>query len=133
MNDILVSTVRPYLRAFAFVEESSPNLLICSTGFAVITSFAIIPKFAYQFILSNAFMKQMTDRMVGSNYPAVNSSDVCASFFPLPPVEEQHQIADILTSIDEQIDAYRAKLDRLTRLKAALMQRLLTGRTRVRV
>src|SRR5207249_12263432 len=34
-NDIIVSTVRPYLKAFSKISDSKPNL-ICSTGFAVL-------------------------------------------------------------------------------------------------
>jgi type I restriction enzyme S subunit len=52
---------------------------------------------------------------------------------PLPPLSEQRQIAAILTSVDDQIDTYQAKLASLTRLKTGLMQQLLTGKIRVKV
>lgn len=51
----------------------------------------------------------------------------------LPPLSEQRQIAAILTSVDDQIDTYQAKLTSLTRLKTGLMQQLLTGKIRVKV
>jgi len=51
----------------------------------------------------------------------------------LPPLPEQRQIAAILTSVDDQIETYQAKLASLTRLKTGLMQQLLTGKIRVTV
>ena len=53
--------------------------------------------------------------------------------FPIPPLSEQRQIAAILTSVDDQIDTYQAKLSSLTKLKTGLMQQLLTGKIRVKV
>ena len=50
---------------------------------------------------------------------------------PLPPLEEQKQIASILSSVDNKIkkeEEYKAKLERL---KKGLMQKLLTGEIRV--
>ena len=51
----------------------------------------------------------------------------------IPSLAEQRQIAAILTSVDDQIDTYQAKLASLTRLKTGLMQQLLTGKIRVKV
>lgn len=50
---------------------------------------------------------------------------------PLPPLEEQKQIASILSSVDAKIkkeEEYKAKLEKL---KKGLMQKLLTGQIRV--
>lgn len=51
----------------------------------------------------------------------------------IPIIQEQKEIASILTSIDNQIDSYQTKLTSLTKLKSALMQQLLTGKKRVKV
>ena len=47
--------------------------------------------------------------------------------------EEQEKIADILTSLDDQIEAVESKLVQLESLKKSLMDDLLTGRVRVSV
>lgn len=51
----------------------------------------------------------------------------------LPPVEEQRRIAEVLGACDREIDLLRKQLDALRRQKRGLMQKLLTGRIRVRV
>ena len=50
-----------------------------------------------------------------------------------PPLVEQEKIADILTSLDDQIEAIESKLVQLESLKKSLMGDLLTGRVRVSV
>lgn len=52
---------------------------------------------------------------------------------PLPPIEEQKQIAVILTTARQEIDLLKKQADAYRRQKRGLMQRLLTGDWRVRV
>ena len=52
--------------------------------------------------------------------------------FCFPSLNEQEKIADILTSLDEQIEVVELKLLQLESLKKSLMQDLLTGKVRVK-
>lgn len=129
-GDILVSTVRPYLRAFARVKLEAPNL-IASTGFAVLEPQPHFDgEFLYQFILSDQFVNFLEERMTGSNYPAVNPGDVAMCPIPLPPVEEQKAIGSILSAVDRAVSCEEAYRDRLEVEKNSLMQLLLTGKVR---
>jgi type I restriction enzyme S subunit len=125
-SDILLSTVRPYLRAIAFVDITTPHMTVCSTGFATISSYGLVPRYAYQFILSDIFIKQLEEKMVGSNYPAVNSSDVSNAVIAIPPLPEQQKIADILSTVDEHIGETEELIEKTKTLKQGMMQRLLT-------
>jgi type I restriction enzyme, S subunit len=51
---------------------------------------------------------------------------------PLPPVPEQRKIADILSTWDEALEKFDALIAAKDRQKQALMQQLLTGKTRVK-
>jgi len=134
-GDVIISTVRPYLKAFAQITSTLANQ-VCSTGFAVLSTRNAnhaSNNYLSHFVFSDTFIKQLEEKMVGSNYPAVNSSDVGNTHISLPSIQEQRQIADILTAIDDQIEEYRSKLGKLNQLKTGLMQQLLTGRIRVQV
>jgi type I restriction enzyme S subunit len=50
---------------------------------------------------------------------------------PLPLLEEQKRIADVLLTVDKAIELYREEKERLLRLRRGLMSVLLTGRVRV--
>ena len=130
-GDILVSTVRPYLRNFARVREAPDNLVV-STGYAVIRpGDGVDGGFLYQHVLSDRFVEFLKPRMSGSNYPAVTADDVEAYPLFLPPLPEQRKIAAILSSVDETIEENQTIMDRLRVLKSALMSTLLTGELRV--
>ena len=130
-GDILVSTVRPYLRNFARIREAPDNLVV-STGYAVIRpEDGVDGGFLYQHVLSARFVEFLKPRMSGSNYPAITADDVEAYPLFLPPLPEQRKIAAILSSVDDTIEENQTIMDRLRVLKIALMSTLLTGELRV--
>ncbi|MFN0080101.1 MAG: restriction endonuclease subunit S [Prosthecobacter sp.] len=51
---------------------------------------------------------------------------------PLPPIEEQQKIGDILDTADQQLTLLRTQRTALDQQKRGLMQRLLTGKLRVK-
>lgn len=59
-------------------------------------------------------------------------SDLAEFTFPCPPIEEQHQIATILDTADQELTLLRRQSEALDQQKRGLMQRLLTGAIRVR-
>lgn len=61
----------------------------------------------------------------------MNREELGEFTFFLPPLVEQVKISEILDAGDEQIAAERARLEKLRKLKAGLMDDLLTGRVRV--
>jgi len=67
----------------------------------------------------------------GSTFTAVSGSDIKNLKFPLPPLEEQKQIADILSTADEKLEVLRAKKQMYETLKKGLLQKLLSGEVRV--
>lgn len=133
-KDVIVSTVRPYLKAFALIRESRPNL-ICSTGFAVLRAKEILnPVYLYQYTLTDLFIEQLNNKMVGSNYPAVNATDLRETLIIYPSdIEEQLIIAKVFSRQDEIIDKEEEYLEKLKKLKSGLMEELLTGKVRVKI
>lgn len=51
---------------------------------------------------------------------------------PLPPLSEQEKIAEILSAVDERLELFRKRKERLEKIKKGLMNDLLTGRVRVK-
>ena len=130
-GDILVSTVRPYLRNFARIREAPDNLVV-STGYAVIRpKDSVDGDFLYQQILSASFVKFLKSRMSGSNYPAVAASDVEAYPMPLPPLAQQRKFGATLSSLDDAVAKMRTVINRVSGFKEALISVLLTGELRV--
>ncbi|GJE73370.1 restriction endonuclease subunit S [Methylorubrum podarium] len=124
-GDILVSTVRPYLRSFCRIRSTS-NDLIASTGFAVVRPRSgVDSEFLSQHVLSQWFVNHLIPRMKGSNYPAVSADDVGDYRLLLPPTAEQRRVANILSSVDEAIHSTQAAIEQTRTVKQAVIQRLL--------
>lgn len=132
-GDILLATVRPNLQGFAKVEKKH-NGLIASTGFTVLSAKKdVCGDYIYHYLFSAHVTGQINALVVGTNYPAINSSDVAGLLVYCPAYEEQVKIARILNDCDAVVYALQKKLDCLKQEKKALMQQLLTGKRRVKV
>ena len=66
-----------------------------------------------------------------SGQPGINSVEYGAMKLAVPPLQEQRKIAEILGVWDEAIEKQSRLIEKLELRKRALMQRLLTGRTRL--
>ncbi|MCE5221786.1 MAG: restriction endonuclease subunit S [Clostridium sp.] len=63
--------------------------------------------------------------------PQINNKHINPLIIPIPSFNEQKQIASILSSVDEKIEQYEFRKEKLQELKKGLMQKLLTGKIRV--
>ena len=126
-NDVIVSTVRPYLKAFSKINDNKPNM-ICSTGFAVIrTKNREDSELIFQFVQTKLFEMYMIRQMEGLAYPAVTSNTIANSSIPYPTERnEREKIASILSNVDASIKATQQIIEKMERLKKGLMQELLT-------
>ena len=115
-GDVIVSTVRTYLKAIAPVVKPQENLVV-STGFAVIRGaehlYSSFSKYALQ---SNGFVDEVISRSTGVSYPAINSSEIGLIKISVPSVDEQKTIANFLDYETEKIDALIAEQEKLIEL-----------------
>ncbi|WP_072886496.1 restriction endonuclease subunit S [Tepidibacter formicigenes] len=131
-NDILMSTVRPYLKGFAKASFETSDC-ICSTGFAVISSKNINDiDLIYQNLFSYEIEKQINSLLVGSNYPAINNKDVQNLKIPYSTKQyERKAIGKILSTWDNAMALKEKLLEQKKQQKKGLMQNLLTGKVRL--
>jgi len=91
-GDILLSTVRPNLKAFGFLEEVPDNVVV-STGFAVLSAtIKAEPLFVYFQLFSDFLQEQMIGRMEKGSYPSINQKDVQELKIFCPPLDIQREI-----------------------------------------
>ncbi|MHC1780853.1 MAG: restriction endonuclease subunit S [Bacteroidales bacterium] len=133
-GDIIVSTVRTYLRAIAPVINPEDNLIV-STGFAVIRPRIINSRYLAYLIASKYFVEKVVSMSVGVSYPAINSSALANIKILIPEQNEQVQIADYLdketSSIDKLIELTEKHIDKLQEYKSALISSVVTGKVKV--
>lgn len=128
-NDIIVSTVRTYLRAVATIQDSA-NMQIASTGFVVIRAKKINYEYLRYAILSESFICMVEAYSTGISYPAINASVVVGFKIPFPNNQKQKEIAHFLNiqcaELDNILNKTRASIDEYKKLKQAVITQAVT-------
>jgi len=106
-EDIIYSTVRPIQRHFGFMQNPIDTLVV-STGFSVIEVNQELanPKFVYYYLSSNETVEVLDVIAEASTttYPSLKPKDIENLDILLPPLKEQKEIAEVLSSLDDKID-----------------------------
>ncbi|WP_440419094.1 restriction endonuclease subunit S [Prevotella merdae] len=131
-GDIIISTVRTYLKAIAKIEDDD---IIVSTGFAVLHPTKCNGEYLAYYILSESFINRVEMLSKGTSYPAINASDLVSINVLIPPLPEQHAIATYLGDKCAKIDTIVSNLDkqisRYADLKCSLIDEVITGKRAV--
>ena len=125
-NDIIFQTVRPYQRNNLYFNLQRKNNFpyVASTGYAQIRA-KQNSMYLYQYLYYDSFVNDVLTYCSGSNYPAINSSDLVKINIALPTdIEEQERIAEFFSSLDLQIDLHSKKLANLKKYKKSMLQKM---------
>ena len=111
-GDVLLSTVRPNLKAFTLLSEV-PERAIASTGFAVLRAHVdrVLPGYLINILRDERSVNQMIGMAGKGAYPSINQRDVEAIQIPLPPLEIQREIVAEIEAYQKVINGARAVLD----------------------
>jgi len=123
-NDVIFQTVRPYQKNNYYFKKTDDYDYVASTGYAQLRAFES-SMFLFQLIHTDSFVSKVLNKCSGSNYPAINSSDLSKISVEIPNnPEEQQKIASCLSSLDEVITAESQKLELYQQHKKGLLQNL---------
>jgi type I restriction enzyme S subunit len=131
-GDVLFATVRPYLKRIAIVPPELEGH-ICSTAFCVLRAKNEIDAcYLFFAVAHEPFVQRVAEHQRGSSYPAVTDQDVLREVIPLPPLDEQREIARMLQAVDAKIAAEQARRAALEEVFKTLLHQLMTGKVRVK-
>jgi type I restriction enzyme S subunit len=125
-GDVLVSLTRPNLNAVALVPAEL-NGAIASTGFDVLRTEFVDPKWVFALVRSREFVSSISARVQGALYPAVRPNDVRDYEIPLPPLPEQRRIVARIEDLQARSRRAREGLDVLPQLLPKLRQSVLAA------
>ena len=87
-------------------------------------------RFIHHALQADDIQRQIRDN-IGATINQITNKDMKAFRVKLPPPPEQTAIAAVLSDMDAELAALEARRDKTRDLKQAMMQELLTGRTRL--
>ncbi|MHC1695002.1 MAG: restriction endonuclease subunit S [Eubacteriales bacterium] len=125
-NDILFQMVRPYQQNNYFFEQEFDLPSVASTGYAQIRT-SQNPKFIYYALHTGKVLRSVIAKCTGSNYPAINSTEIKRVSIIMPSIDEQDRVVEQLSSVDQKIQTESNYLAKLQDIKQGLMQDLLTN------
>lgn len=128
-GDIFFQTVRPYQQNnFVFVDDSYPTVV--STGYAQLRS-NLNPSYLDNLLLTTSFLNKVLVKCTGSNYPAINSSDLSNIQLKITSnINEQQKIGEFFSKLDQQIELEEKKLAKLEEQKKGYMQKIFSQEIR---
>jgi type I restriction enzyme S subunit len=123
------------LSMYATIGETAINLIPVATNQAIL---GIIPKKHRLNVEFGAYLlkfhsKRLLFQNIQTTQKNINKGIVENFLIPLPPLEEQQKIAQILQSIDQRIEKEEKYKNALQNLFKSLLHNLITGKIRVRV
>lgn len=77
------------------------------------------------------FSRHLRRLAAGTKVYATNRSHIATVEMPLPKPDEQIAISEVLSDMDAELEALQARRNKVQSLKHAMMQELLTGKTRL--
>ena len=125
-NDVLISTVRPNLKAFTLLKKIPENCLF-STGFAILSTKnkkVLQNEYIYaMFMYDDRIMAQLMNMMPKGLYPSINIADLGSVIFPMPPLSLQNDFAAYVESVDKLRFATEEKIKELKKEKEQMIDK----------
>lgn len=102
-NDFIISTVRPNLRQYAFLDKVEENW-IASTGFCVVSADnETLAWYLYSLVTSEIFTNYLVRIADGGAYPAFNPKEIEDAIIPLPNLNDLKIISSLAKDIYHKI------------------------------
>jgi type I restriction enzyme S subunit len=110
-GDVIFGTTRPTLKRFSLIGEDYDGQ-IASTGFCVLRpNDEVLTNFLFHLIGSSNFNDYVEFTQKGASYPSISDAEVKRFKIPVPPIEVQNAIVDVLDSFAELEAELEVKLE----------------------
>lgn len=130
-ENVLYSKLRPYLNKVVIPKTkgyATSELIPLKPNSKYLTRY-----FFSQLLRTDEFVKFISEKVAGTKMPGV-SMDLFRKFeVILPPIKLQNQFEEIVKKVDKQKLLLEQQKQNYQNLKKGLMQKLLTGKVRVKI
>lgn len=126
VNDVLFGKLRPNLRKSALARSDG----VSSTDIIILRAKENIDaRFLFYSVSSEDCFEYAVRSSAGTKMPRTSWSEMADYPFFLPPLPEQRRIAEILSSVDEAIQATEAVIEQTQKVTDGMLESLLTSGT----
>ena len=116
-GDTLFGKLRPYLRKYAFVQQT----MACSSEiWSLIPSDVVLPKFLFYLVQTDQFLR-VANISSGTKMPRAEWSNIEKAEFYIPDLPVQRKVVMLLEGVDKKISFADSVLIFLNMIKARLL------------
>lgn len=116
----------------SYIIKDCPLAVYASYLIRVRTKEKVYSTYLYYFFNSDMYWQQINANKGSSLKMGVNGSILAVLKFPLPKIEEQKEIVNILSSIDKKLTQSEYRKQTLQALFKTMLNQLMTGKVRVK-
>lgn len=129
-GEILVANVGAYAGLFCEMPPINMPSTLGPNMFLIRTNSKMIQHYLYYLGNADFVWKQLVQKAMSSAQPKLNKTDVKTTYIIVPPLQEQHRIADFLDAKCAEIDALTAdiqsQIDTLEQYKRSVITETVT-------
>ena len=130
--DIIISTVRTYLKAIAIIQKEN---LIVSNGFAVLSPKNVNHNYLGYVLKSDYFTDLVSANSYGISYPAITTAALTNIKIPMCSLSNQESIVikldKICNNVDQLINLRKNKIMKLEEYKKSIIYEYVIGKKQV--
>jgi len=131
-GEIILSKMGDPVARACIIPNNHDRYLMCSDGIRLaVNEKEYNTYFIYAYINSPAFRVIAENNSTGSTRKRIGLSQLRSLELKIPKLGDQIAVAEILSSMEEEITTLEKKLSKYKILKLGIMQELLTGKTRL--
>jgi len=123
-GDVLFGRLRPYLHKVAIADFAgfcSPEILVLRANKKC------LPSLLHMFCDRESTIKSCVEMSAGTRMPRTSQGDLARVEISLPPLVEQQRIVEVVSSMDDSIQATEQTIVEAKNLRSGLLSDLLSG------
>jgi len=131
-GDIVITKLGDPIAQAAVVPATFEKYMIVADCVRLRVNRKIANPYFVQYVINSVTRKSATAKAKGTTRKRINLTEIRELVIPLPTLEEQLNIVEILSLIQRELETVGNERAKLARLKQGFMNDLLSGRIRVR-
>ena len=130
-GDVLITMMGTVGKILEIPDGAEPGVINPRLMRISVDRSRVLPNYLVRVLRTEAIQRLLDRRAHGGTMPGLNAAAIGSLTFLLPPLPEQRQISEILSTWDRAIETVEALIANARAQKKALMQSLLTGKKRL--
>ena len=131
-GELIIGKQNYFNGSIALVDKQFDGAICSNAIMSFVISDEVDKNFLYEAISYNSYLEKHAALANGTGQKELSENDFLNFEILIPSINEQHKIADLISSDQKEIDIQKQLVAQYKLQKQGLMQKLLTGQWRIK-